>query len=188
MQVPGLAVALRVMMDDAADPPRRKSAPDAADAVFKAMFSQVRARAGFCDALHVTSVVFHRPLLHDDSACLLFSKLVTLSASAAGVLLLVRTSARAWQHAPAHGVINLTPPGSHALQTIMLLLGGFAIAAAFTKRNIARRIATWVLSRVSSRPKCAAPTEATLLLDQALLVAAPPPGHTVSDQAAAPVA
>jgi hypothetical protein len=37
----------------------------------------------------------------------------------------------------------------------MLLLGGFAIAAAFTKRNIARRAASWVLSRVSSRPKCA---------------------------------
>lgn len=40
----------------------------------------------------------------------------------------------------------------------MLLLGGFAIAAAFTKRNIARRAASWVLSRVSSRPKCAAPS------------------------------
>jgi hypothetical protein len=43
-QVPGLAVALRVMVDTSVDPPQRKSAPDAADAVFKAMFSQVQRR------------------------------------------------------------------------------------------------------------------------------------------------
>lgn len=41
MLVPLLAVVLRVMVDKDADPPVRKSAPDAADAVFKAMFSQV---------------------------------------------------------------------------------------------------------------------------------------------------
>lgn len=40
----------------------------------------------------------------------------------------------------------------HLLQTIMLLLGGFAIASAFTKHFIAKRMATWVLARVSSRP------------------------------------
>ena len=31
----------RVMVDDSADPPVRKSASDAADAIFKAMFSNV---------------------------------------------------------------------------------------------------------------------------------------------------
>ena len=34
----------------------------------------------------------------------------------------------------------------------MLLLGGFAIAAAFTKHAVARRLAVWVLARVGSRP------------------------------------
>jgi hypothetical protein len=43
MLVPLLAVVLRVMVDKTVDPPVRKSAPDAADAIFKAMFSQVRA-------------------------------------------------------------------------------------------------------------------------------------------------
>ncbi len=38
-------------------------------------------------------------------------------------------------------------------QTIMLLLGGFAIASAFTKHFIAKRMATWVLSKVSSKPQ-----------------------------------
>ncbi len=41
MLVPLLAVVLRVMVDQTEDPPIRKSAPDAADAIFKAMFSQV---------------------------------------------------------------------------------------------------------------------------------------------------
>jgi di/tricarboxylate transporter len=41
MLVPLLAVVLRVMVDQTADPPARKSAPDAADAIFKSMFSQV---------------------------------------------------------------------------------------------------------------------------------------------------
>ena len=40
-----------------------------------------------------------------------------------------------------------------AVQTIMLLLGGFAIASAFTKHFIAKRMATWVLSKVSSKPQ-----------------------------------
>ena len=35
----------------------------------------------------------------------------------------------------------------------MLLLGGFAIASAFTKHFIAKRMATWVLSKVSSKPQ-----------------------------------
>ena len=39
------------------------------------------------------------------------------------------------------------------VQTIMLLLGGFAIASAFTKHFIAKRMATWVLSKVSSKPQ-----------------------------------
>ena len=39
------------------------------------------------------------------------------------------------------------------MQTIMLLLGGFAIASAFTKHFIAKRMATWVLSKVSSKPQ-----------------------------------
>ncbi|CAL8461976.1 g1507 [Coccomyxa elongata] len=77
MLVPLLAVVLRVMVDDSADPPVRKSASDAADAIFKAMFSN----------------------------------------------------------------------------TIMLLLGGFAIASAFTKHSIARRFAVWALSRISTRPQ-----------------------------------
>lgn len=34
----------------------------------------------------------------------------------------------------------------------MLLLGGFAIAAAFTKHAVARWLAVWVLARVGSRP------------------------------------
>lgn len=38
------------------------------------------------------------------------------------------------------------------VQTIMLLLGGFAIASAFTKHSIARRFAVWALSRISTRP------------------------------------
>ncbi|CAL5222730.1 g5137 [Coccomyxa viridis] len=77
MLVPLLAVVLRVMMDDSGKTPQRKSAPDAADAILKSMFSQ----------------------------------------------------------------------------TIMLLLGGFAIASAFTKHFIAKRMATWVLSKVSSKPQ-----------------------------------
>ena len=39
-----------------------------------------------------------------------------------------------------------------AAQTIMLLLGGFAIASAFTKHFIAKRVAVWVLGRVSAKP------------------------------------
>jgi di/tricarboxylate transporter len=39
------------------------------------------------------------------------------------------------------------------LQTIMLLLGGFAIASAFTKHFIAKWMATWVLARVSAKPR-----------------------------------
>lgn len=42
------------------------------------------------------------------------------------------------------------PP--YCVQTIMLLLGGFAIASAFTKHSIARRFAVWALSRISTRP------------------------------------
>ena len=37
------------------------------------------------------------------------------------------------------------------MQTIMLLLGGFAIASAFTKHFIAKRLATWVLSKVNTQ-------------------------------------
>ena len=37
------------------------------------------------------------------------------------------------------------------MQTIMLLLGGFAIASAFTKHFIAKRLATWVLSKVKAQ-------------------------------------
>ncbi|CAK0783757.1 hypothetical protein CVIRNUC_006956 [Coccomyxa viridis] len=77
MLVPFLAVLLRVMVDRSGKAPRRMSAPDAADAILKSMFSQ----------------------------------------------------------------------------TIMLLLGGFAIASAFTKHFIAKRMATWVLSKVSSKPQ-----------------------------------
>lgn len=43
MLVPLLAVVLRVMMDDSGKTPQRKSAPDAADAILKSMFSQVGA-------------------------------------------------------------------------------------------------------------------------------------------------
>lgn len=41
MLVPFLAVLLRVMVDDSGKMPQRKSAPDAADAILKSMFSQV---------------------------------------------------------------------------------------------------------------------------------------------------
>ena len=44
MLVPFLAVVLRVMMDDSGERPQRKSAPDAADAILKSMFSQVGAQ------------------------------------------------------------------------------------------------------------------------------------------------
>lgn len=36
---------------------------------------------------------------------------------------------------------------------IMLLLGGFAIAAALSKYDIAKRIATFVLSKAGTRPR-----------------------------------
>ncbi|KAF8849966.1 SPX-domain-containing protein [Acephala macrosclerotiorum] len=36
---------------------------------------------------------------------------------------------------------------------IMLLLGGFTVAAALSKYDIARRIATWVLSKAGTRPR-----------------------------------
>lgn len=36
---------------------------------------------------------------------------------------------------------------------IMLLLGGFTIAAALSKYDIARRIATWVLSKAGTKPR-----------------------------------
>ena len=45
MLVPFLAVVLRVMVDSSGKTPVRKSAPDAADAIMKSMFSQVGARA-----------------------------------------------------------------------------------------------------------------------------------------------
>ena len=51
-----------------------------------------------------------------------------------------------------HGIPPLQQ-GSLTTQTIMLLLGGFAIASAFTKHFIAKRMATWVLSKVSSKPQ-----------------------------------
>ena len=38
------------------------------------------------------------------------------------------------------------------MQVIMLLLGGFAIAAALSKHYIAKAMATWVLLRVGNRP------------------------------------
>ena len=41
MLVPFLAVLLRVMVDGSGKAPRRMSAPDAADAILKSMFSQV---------------------------------------------------------------------------------------------------------------------------------------------------
>ena len=41
MLVPFLAVLLRVMVDRSGKAPRRMSAPDAADAILKSMFSQV---------------------------------------------------------------------------------------------------------------------------------------------------
>ena len=37
--------------------------------------------------------------------------------------------------------------------TIMLLLGGFAIAAALSKYDIAKRIATFVLSKAGTKPR-----------------------------------
>lgn len=37
--------------------------------------------------------------------------------------------------------------------TIMLLLGGFTIAAALSKHDIAKRIATFVLSKAGTRPR-----------------------------------
>ena len=40
MLVPFLAVVLRVMVDSSGEHPQRLSAPDAADAILKAMFSQ----------------------------------------------------------------------------------------------------------------------------------------------------
>ena len=45
MLVPFLAVLLRVMVDSSGKTPQRMSAPDAADAILKSMFSQVGARA-----------------------------------------------------------------------------------------------------------------------------------------------
>lgn len=155
MQVPGLAVALRVMTDDDADQPQRKSAPDAADAIFKAMFSQVHAPSSlhaldediFCHRawlLHYKNRPPALPVGVSAVCCYPGGSAKQVSWDSLAVMLLVPTAAgfHMCMHACA--------------QTIMLLLGGFAIAAAFTKRNIARRIATWVLSRVSSRPKCAA--------------------------------
>ena len=50
-------------------------------------------------------------------------------------------------------------------QVIMLLLGGFAIAAALSKHALAKRGATWILARVGGRP-------ATVLLTN-MLVGAP---------------
>ena len=49
------------------------------------------------------------------------------------------------KYSPAH-------PLFPAAQTIMLLLGGFAIASAFTKHFIAKRVAVWVLGKVSAKP------------------------------------
>lgn len=43
MLVPFLAVVLRVMVDSSGKTPVRKSAPEAADAIMKSMFSQVGA-------------------------------------------------------------------------------------------------------------------------------------------------
>ena len=51
MLVPLLAVVLRVMMDDSGKTPQRKSAPDAADAILKSMFSQVRAALSHASCL-----------------------------------------------------------------------------------------------------------------------------------------
>ena len=50
-------------------------------------------------------------------------------------------------------------------QVIMLLLGGFAIAAALSKHALAKRGATWILARVGGRP-------ATVLLTNMLVRAA----------------
>ena len=47
----------------------------------------------------------------------------------------------------------------------MLLLGGFAIAAALSKHALAKRGATWILARVGGRP-------ATVLLTNMLVGAA----------------
>lgn len=41
---------------------------------------------------------------------------------------------------------------SPMLQVIMLLLGGFAIAAALSKHYIAKAMATWVLLKVGQKP------------------------------------
>jgi di/tricarboxylate transporter len=44
-------------------------------------------------------------------------------------------------------------PSLHTQQTIMLLLGGFAIAAALSKHFIAKQLAVSILSRVGRRPR-----------------------------------
>ncbi len=50
----------------------------------------------------------------------------------------------------------------------MLLLGGFAIAAALSKHALAKRGATWILARVGGRPS-------VVLLTNMLARACPPP-------------
>ena len=54
----------------------------------------------------------------------------------------------------------------------MLLLGGFAIAAALSKHALAKRGATWILARVGGRPS-------TVLLTN-MLVGAPAKAQTAT--------
>lgn len=60
--------------------------------------------------------------------------------------------------APPYHRLTAKPAASYifgAMWTpvIMLLLGGFTIAAALSKYDIAKRIATFVLSRAGTRPR-----------------------------------
>lgn len=127
MLVPLLVVVLRVLVDGSQHPPQRLSCKQAAPHIFHAMNSQVRLRSS-CPALG------HPAVLEWPAELML---------AASGL-----------QHAGAGGfsLLGACINGHVLIQVIMLLLGGFTIAAALSKHAIAKILASWVLSKVGQRP------------------------------------